>query len=138
MAGGVSCSAGLRASYMGCYSVVCGWPRCRADWRMAGAVLCNGANIRWLHSEITSEGYTHGSIPRLIYSNFSDDVGECLLSATRSFLIGEKRLYKVYCDFDETITMRDVGNQLVARYGTSLANDIWRDLEAGTKTAAQC
>lgn len=46
--------------------------------------------------------------------------------------------YKVYCDFDETVTVRDVGLQLLSRFGTPLATEIWKDLEAGTKSAAEC
>jgi 2-hydroxy-3-keto-5-methylthiopentenyl-1-phosphate phosphatase len=47
-------------------------------------------------------------------------------------------VYKVYCDFDETVTKRDVGLQLLSRFGTSLALDVWKDLDAGTKSAAEC
>ncbi len=47
-------------------------------------------------------------------------------------------MYKVYCDFDETITKSDVGLQLLTRFGTPLATEIWKELDAGTKTAAEC
>jgi 2,3-diketo-5-methylthio-1-phosphopentane phosphatase len=47
-------------------------------------------------------------------------------------------VYKVYCDFDETVTMNDVGLQFLQTFGTPLALDIWKDFEAGTKSAAEC
>src|SRR5579872_7203151 len=47
-------------------------------------------------------------------------------------------MYKIYSDFDETITMRDVGTQILSRFGTSAAFDIWKDFDAGKKTPAQC
>ena len=47
-------------------------------------------------------------------------------------------MYKVYCDFDETITVRDVGSQILARFGTMDAFDIWKDFDSGAKSAAEC
>jgi 2-hydroxy-3-keto-5-methylthiopentenyl-1-phosphate phosphatase len=47
-------------------------------------------------------------------------------------------MYKVYCDFDETITVRDVGSQILAQYGTEAAFDIWSDFDSGKKSAAEC
>jgi 2-hydroxy-3-keto-5-methylthiopentenyl-1-phosphate phosphatase len=47
-------------------------------------------------------------------------------------------VYKVYCDFDETVTKRDVGLQLLSRFGAPLALAVWKDLDAGKKSAAEC
>ncbi|HWF43634.1 MAG TPA: MtnX-like HAD-IB family phosphatase [Candidatus Kapabacteria bacterium] len=47
-------------------------------------------------------------------------------------------MYKVYCDFDETITMRDVGRQIIGRFGASLSEEIWKDFDAGIRSAAEC
>jgi 2-hydroxy-3-keto-5-methylthiopentenyl-1-phosphate phosphatase len=47
-------------------------------------------------------------------------------------------MYKVYSDFDETISTRDVGSQILARFGTQIAFDIWKDFDAGAKNAAEC
>ncbi len=47
-------------------------------------------------------------------------------------------MYKVYCDFDETVTQRDVGLQILQRFGTPLATEVWADLENGSESAAEC
>ena len=47
-------------------------------------------------------------------------------------------MYKVYCDFDETVTVLDVGSQMLARFGTPIAFDIWKEFDAGGKNAAEC
>ncbi len=47
-------------------------------------------------------------------------------------------MYKVYCDFDETVTARDVVNQVLGRFGTPLAMSIWDDFRAGTRSAVEC
>jgi 2-hydroxy-3-keto-5-methylthiopentenyl-1-phosphate phosphatase len=47
-------------------------------------------------------------------------------------------MYKIYSDFDETISVRDVGSQILARFGTQIAFDIWKDFDAGAKNAAEC
>src|SRR5947208_3575448 len=47
-------------------------------------------------------------------------------------------MYKVYCDFDETITMQDVGSQILRRFGTASAFSVWENFDAGIKTAAEC
>ncbi len=47
-------------------------------------------------------------------------------------------MYKVYCDFDETVTVRDVGSQILAQYGTRIASEIWSDFDSGVKSAAEC
>ncbi len=47
-------------------------------------------------------------------------------------------MYKVYCDFDETITTKDVGSQILARFGTEIAFQVWKDFDAGAKNAAAC
>ncbi len=47
-------------------------------------------------------------------------------------------MYKVYCDFDGTITIRDAGTQILARFGTPLAFEIWKDFDAGIRTPAEC
>ncbi|MDP4199041.1 MAG: MtnX-like HAD-IB family phosphatase [Bacteroidota bacterium] len=47
-------------------------------------------------------------------------------------------MYKVYSDFDETITTRDVGSQILARFGTPAAFEVWREFDRGEKTAAEC
>lgn len=47
-------------------------------------------------------------------------------------------MYKIFCDFDETITTRDVGSQILARFGTPVALEIWKDFDAGLKTPAEC
>ncbi len=47
-------------------------------------------------------------------------------------------MYKVYCDFDETVTTCDVGSQILAEFGTPIAFEVWRDFDAGAKGAAEC
>src|SRR5947209_7886144 len=47
-------------------------------------------------------------------------------------------MYKVYCDFDETITVRDVGTQIIEQFGTTEALTVWKDFDNGTKSAAEC
>jgi len=47
-------------------------------------------------------------------------------------------VYKIYCDFDETITVRDVGSQILSQFGTPVAFEIWKDFDAGSKGAAEC
>ena len=47
-------------------------------------------------------------------------------------------MYKVYCDFDETISVRDVGMQIIEQFGTSEALTVWKDFDNGTKSAAEC
>jgi 2-hydroxy-3-keto-5-methylthiopentenyl-1-phosphate phosphatase len=47
-------------------------------------------------------------------------------------------VYKVYCDFDETISTRDVGTQIIERFGKAEALDIWKDFDSGEKTASEC
>ena len=47
-------------------------------------------------------------------------------------------VYKVYCDFDETVTNKDVGQQFLETFGTQLATDIWNDFTSGTRSAAEC
>ncbi len=47
-------------------------------------------------------------------------------------------MYRIYCDFDETVTTRDVGSQILARFGTPVAFDIWKDFDAGIRTPAEC
>ncbi len=47
-------------------------------------------------------------------------------------------MYKIYCDFDETITTRDVGSQILAQFGTPIAFEVWKDFDAGSKNAAEC
>jgi len=47
-------------------------------------------------------------------------------------------MYKVYSDFDETITVRDVGSQILSQFGTPIAFEIWRDFDSGAKGAAEC
>ena len=47
-------------------------------------------------------------------------------------------MYKVYCDFDETVTVRDVGSQILAQFGTEIAFDVWKDFDNGEKCVAEC
>src|SRR5665213_652609 len=47
-------------------------------------------------------------------------------------------MYKIYSDFDETITTRDVGSQILAQFGTPIAFEVWKDFDAGGKNAAEC
>jgi len=47
-------------------------------------------------------------------------------------------VYKVFCDFDETVTMRDVGTEILTRFGTPVAFDIWKEFDAGRKSPAEC
>ena len=47
-------------------------------------------------------------------------------------------MYKVFCDFDATVTVNDVWHVLFKRYGTHLAFDIWKEFGQGKKTAAEC
>jgi len=47
-------------------------------------------------------------------------------------------MYKIYSDFDETISVRDVGSQILALFGSQIAFDIWKDFDAGSKNAAEC
>jgi 2-hydroxy-3-keto-5-methylthiopentenyl-1-phosphate phosphatase len=47
-------------------------------------------------------------------------------------------MYKVYCDFDETIITRDVGRQIIGTFGTPESEEIWKDFNTGVKSAAEC
>src|SRR5437667_4307016 len=47
-------------------------------------------------------------------------------------------MYKVYCDFDETITVKDVGSQILERFGTPAAFEVWKDFDSGKKSAKEC
>ncbi len=47
-------------------------------------------------------------------------------------------MYKIYCDFDETVSTRDVGSQILARFGTPKAFEIWKEFDSGSMSAAEC
>jgi 2,3-diketo-5-methylthio-1-phosphopentane phosphatase len=47
-------------------------------------------------------------------------------------------MYKVYCDFDSTITVNDVWHSLFTKYGEPSAFTVWEEFNLGTKTAAEC
>lgn len=47
-------------------------------------------------------------------------------------------MYKIFCDFDATVTENDVWHVLFTRYGQPLAFEIWKEFGRGHKTAAEC
>ncbi len=47
-------------------------------------------------------------------------------------------MYRIYCDFDATVTVNDVWNVLFTRYGKPLAFEIWKEFGHGNLTAAEC
>jgi 2-hydroxy-3-keto-5-methylthiopentenyl-1-phosphate phosphatase len=47
-------------------------------------------------------------------------------------------LYRVFCDFDATITVNDVWHVLFTKYGKPIAFEIWKEFGRGKKTAAEC
>ncbi len=47
-------------------------------------------------------------------------------------------MYKVFCDFDATVTQNDVWHVLFTKYGKPLAFEIWKEFGRGHKTAAEC
>lgn len=47
-------------------------------------------------------------------------------------------MYKIYCDFDATVTVNDVWHALFERFGQPLAFRVWDEFNSGTKTAADC
>jgi 2-hydroxy-3-keto-5-methylthiopentenyl-1-phosphate phosphatase len=47
-------------------------------------------------------------------------------------------MYKVYCDFDATVTVNDVWDVLFKRFGTPEANAIWQKFNTRELTAAEC
>jgi 2,3-diketo-5-methylthio-1-phosphopentane phosphatase len=47
-------------------------------------------------------------------------------------------VYKIYCDFDETVSVLDVGSQILSRFGTEIAFEIWKEFDVGGKNAAEC
>ena len=47
-------------------------------------------------------------------------------------------MYRIYCDFDATITVNDVWHELFTRYGKPLAFEIWSEFANGNLTAAEC
>jgi 2-hydroxy-3-keto-5-methylthiopentenyl-1-phosphate phosphatase len=47
-------------------------------------------------------------------------------------------VYKIFCDFDATVTQNDVWHVLFTKYGKPLAFDIWKEFGRGHKTAAEC
>jgi 2-hydroxy-3-keto-5-methylthiopentenyl-1-phosphate phosphatase len=47
-------------------------------------------------------------------------------------------MYKVYCDFDATVTENDVWNVLFTQFGQPSAFTIWEEFNQGRLTAADC
>ena len=47
-------------------------------------------------------------------------------------------MYKVYCDFDETVAEQDVGQQILEHFGTPMALEVWKDFDKGIRNAAEC
>ncbi len=47
-------------------------------------------------------------------------------------------MYHVYCDFDATITVRDVWDDLFRHFGEESALTVWQKFNTGEYTAAQC
>lgn len=47
-------------------------------------------------------------------------------------------MYKVYCDFDATVTVNDVWDILFQRFGKPEATTIWQKFNTGELTAAEC
>lgn len=47
-------------------------------------------------------------------------------------------MYKIFVDFDATVTQNDVWSVLFKKYGKPLAFDIWKEFGRGHKTAAEC
>ena len=47
-------------------------------------------------------------------------------------------MYKIYCDFDSTITVHDFWHKLFARFGKPAAFEAWQEFDAGIQTAAEC
>jgi 2-hydroxy-3-keto-5-methylthiopentenyl-1-phosphate phosphatase len=47
-------------------------------------------------------------------------------------------VYKIFVDFDATVTQNDVWHVLFTKYGKPLAFEIWKEFGRGHKTAAEC
>ena len=47
-------------------------------------------------------------------------------------------MYRIYCDFDATVTENDVWHKLFERFGKPEAFTIWKEFGRGKITAAQC
>lgn len=47
-------------------------------------------------------------------------------------------MYKVYCDFDATVTVNDVWDSLFQKFGKPEATTIWQKFNTGEMTAAEC
>jgi 2,3-diketo-5-methylthio-1-phosphopentane phosphatase len=47
-------------------------------------------------------------------------------------------MYKVYCDFDATVTVNDVWDSLFRRFGKPEAFSVWEKFNSGEYTAAEC
>ncbi len=47
-------------------------------------------------------------------------------------------MYHIYCDFDATVTINDVWDNLFKRFGDPYAFKVWEKFNTGEYTAAQC
>jgi 2-hydroxy-3-keto-5-methylthiopentenyl-1-phosphate phosphatase len=47
-------------------------------------------------------------------------------------------MYHIYCDFDATVTVNDVWDNLFKRFGDPYAFKVWEKFNTGEYTAAQC
>ncbi|MEI8135499.1 MAG: hypothetical protein WCH46_10590 [bacterium] len=47
-------------------------------------------------------------------------------------------MYKIYCDFDATVTVNDVWDKLFKEFGDPYAFKVWEKFNTGEFTAAQC
>ncbi|MBS1904518.1 MAG: MtnX-like HAD-IB family phosphatase [Bacteroidetes bacterium] len=47
-------------------------------------------------------------------------------------------MYRIYCDFDATVTVNDVWDSLFRTFGKPNAFTVWQKLNTGEYTAAQC
>lgn len=47
-------------------------------------------------------------------------------------------MYRIFCDFDATVTQNDIWHVLFSKYGKPLAFEIWKEFGRGHKTAAEC
>src|SRR4030088_692806 len=47
-------------------------------------------------------------------------------------------MYHIYCDFDATVTLNDVWDNLFKHFGDPQAFKVWEKFNTGEYTAAQC
>lgn len=50
----------------------------------------------------------------------------------------KEHVYRIYCDFDATVTVNDVWDVLFSNFGDPQAFQVWQKFNTGEYTAAQC